>query len=145
MTFVWTRNLVAIPGATTGRYVTQAADGGTHVACRVYAANVGGVVSATTTSISVALAPASRAVVAPSITGVAAVGHVLTAHVGRWRPTPTAYRYQWLRDGHPIAKATRSVYRLGRADRRHRISVKVTALRTGAAHGFAVSKAVLVR
>ena len=145
VTFVWTRNLVAIPGAVSGRYVTQAADGGKRVACRVYARNVGGVVSATTPAITVALTAASRILVAPSIAGTAAVGHVLTARAGTWRPTPSGYHFQWLRDGRPIASASRSVYRVVSADRGHRISVLVTALRVGAAPGYSTSKAVLPR
>lgn len=58
------------------------------------------------------------------------VGRKLTAYRGAWSPSPMAYRYQWLRNGHKIKNATKSSYRLTRKDRGAKISVQVTVKRT---------------
>jgi hypothetical protein len=68
---------------------------------------------------------------APSVLGAARKGHVLRGYAGRWSLAPTTVRYQWLRNGAAIRGATRSAYRLVRADVRKRISLKVTVSRTG--------------
>lgn len=77
--------------------------------------------------------------------GAVRVGKRLRATAGRWTPAPTAVRYQWLRDGKPIKKATKAAYQVKRADRAHRLSVRVTVRRTGYAAAVAVSKKVKVK
>lgn len=67
----------------------------------------------------------------PVVRGAARRGAVLRATRGRWNLAPTTFRFQWLRNGAVIRGATRSVYRLHRADVRKRVSVRVTASRTG--------------
>lgn len=71
-------------------------------------------------------APANT--VAPSITGTAKVGSVLTGTAGTWtgRPTPVT-ALQWLRGGVDIAGATASTYTLVAADAGTTVSLKVTA------------------
>ncbi|HYF73223.1 MAG TPA: hypothetical protein VD864_10415 [Nocardioides sp.] len=81
----------------------------------------------------------------PDVTGRAVPGKVLTADPGVWSPLPSRVAYQWLRDGRPVAKATRSSYRLARADRAHRISVRVTVRSDGFRPASATSAAVRVR
>lgn len=61
------------------------------------------------------------------LTGTRTVGRSLRAQVGPWGEHYTL-RYRWLRDGRPIAGATRSSHRLVTADGRRRISVRVTAV-----------------
>lgn len=77
-----------------------------------------------------ALAPAPRQYVAeakPRLRGPAKVGKVLTVRAGAWSPTPAKITYRWLRNGKPIAKATKPRYKLSKADRGRRVSVRVTA------------------
>lgn len=62
----------------------------------------------------------------PKLTGVARVGRTLRVRRGTWLAAPT-FRYRWLRNGAPIKGATRTTYRLRRADRGRRIAARVTA------------------
>jgi|GEM_PF-799575 len=67
----------------------------------------------------------------------------LTANPGSWSERPTAYRYQWLRNGVPIAGATgRDYYSQFSDDGGSKISVRVTALREGKFPTEATSAAV---
>lgn len=67
----------------------------------------------------------------PTVTGIRRAGSTLTVVRHVWRPSPTAVRIQWRRDGAPIKGATGSRYTMRNADAGHRISVTVTASRTG--------------
>jgi hypothetical protein len=57
------------------------------------------------------------------------LGQTLTASLGVWSPTlePTEVRYQWLRNGSPIQRATGSTYLLTSSDVGRQISVRVVA------------------
>lgn len=67
----------------------------------------------------------------PTVSGTATVGKTLTAVRGTWAPTPSAFAYQWLRAGSPIAGATDATYVATAADVDRSVSVRVTASRTG--------------
>lgn len=75
----------------------------------------------------------------PKVQGKAVVGGTLTGTPGTWDKRGITFTYQWLRDGEPIADATRKTLRLTPADIGHRMSVRVTASRPGAFPGEAVS------
>jgi hypothetical protein len=77
--------------------------------------------------------------------GTARVGTRLRATTGTWQPAPTRVRYQWLRDGKAIKRATKASYKVKAADRRHRLSVRVTVSRAGYAAADAVSAKVRVK
>lgn len=62
----------------------------------------------------------------PKLSGAARVGRTLKLKRGTWVAT-TSFRYRWLRNGAPIKGATRTSYKLRRADRGKRISCRVTA------------------
>lgn len=82
-------------------------------------------------------APAPAAVPAvnlrrPTIKGTAKVGRTLKVRSkGRWDAPGHSYRYQWLRNGTKIAKATRTSYKLTRKDRSKKISLRVYARKAG--------------
>lgn len=67
----------------------------------------------------------------PTVTGSKTLGGTLKAVVGTWEPTPTKVTYQWLRNGAPISGAKSSTYKVTLADSGKKISVKVTAQKTG--------------
>ncbi|MBW4042762.1 MAG: S8 family serine peptidase [Acidobacteria bacterium] len=67
---------------------------------------------------------------AATVSGSAHVGRRLSAS-SSWRPSPTAVRYRWLRDGKPIARATGRTYLLRPADAGHRVAVQVRVTRSG--------------
>ena len=65
------------------------------------------------------------------VSGTAKVGKKLTVKTGSWHPSGVKISYRWYRDGAPIAKATHASYKLRKADAGKRITVKVTAKKTG--------------
>ena len=67
----------------------------------------------------------------PAVLGRVAVGRTVRAGLGRWSPTPSATRVVWLRNGKPIRSAARTTYRVTRADRGKRLSVRVTVRGSG--------------
>jgi hypothetical protein len=90
-------------------------------------------------------APALTTTGRPVVKGTARVGRKLRATTGTWSATPTSYRFQWLRGGKAIRKATGRAYRLTAKDRGRKVAVRVTALRPGHVRGTATSRAVRVR
>ncbi|WP_345752975.1 CAP domain-containing protein [Microbacterium rhizophilus] len=66
----------------------------------------------------------------PAISGTVAVGRTLTAKPGTWTSGAT-FRYQWLRDGKAISRATSPSYTPVAADAGRKLSVKVTGSRAG--------------
>lgn len=59
------------------------------------------------------------------------VGQTLTVTPGTWAPTPDKVAIQWYRSGKAISKATKSTYKVGKADLKKVITVKVTASGAG--------------
>ena len=55
----------------------------------------------------------------------------MKATVAGFAPSSVTLNYRWLRNGKAIPKATRSTYRLVKADKGKRLSVKVTATKPG--------------
>lgn len=76
---------------------------------------------------------------APTITGVARVGRVLTANPGTWSAPSPAFTYQWQRDGVAIDGATAATYTVVAADAGAALSVVVTASAEGFTPGAAES------
>ncbi len=72
-----------------------------------------------------------RATHSPVVRGTTRKGALLRTTSGRFTYRPTTVRYQWLRNGHAIRGAHSSAYRLKKVDVRKRISVRVTATRSG--------------
>lgn len=68
---------------------------------------------------------------APKIAGTAKVGKTLTAEAGTWKPSKVKLSYQWYRGSSKIAKATKSTYKLVKADKGKKITVKVTGKKSG--------------
>lgn len=89
----------------------------------------------------------------PMISGKPRIGSTLTSSPGEWDASAGAagevgYAYQWLRDGTQIDGATDATYRVRSADRGARLSVEVTATKTGdagSASASAHSAAVVVQ
>jgi hypothetical protein len=83
--------------------------------------------------------PVLRATRAPAITGRPAVGQQLTASTGDWKPAAKSYAFQWAANGVAIKGATGRTYLLPAAVLGKRLTVTVTASRTGATSGTATS------
>jgi hypothetical protein len=92
-----------------------------------------------TVTVAYALVPAT-----PQISGRAVFGKKLTVKAGTWKPSKVKLSYQWLRDGQPIAKATKSSYKLGAKDVGRSLSVRVTGKKSGYSAVSATSAVVTV-
>jgi hypothetical protein len=66
----------------------------------------------------------------PKITGTAKVGKTLKAKTGAWSPKPKL-TYRWYADGKAISGATKASYKLKKAQKGKRITVKITASKAG--------------
>jgi hypothetical protein len=81
---------------------------------------------------------------APKVTGTARVGAKVTAAPGSWSATPTSYTYQWKANGTAIGGATASTYTVPASMLGKRLTVTVTAVKSGWQSGSASSAAVTV-
>lgn len=68
---------------------------------------------------------------APSVTGAARVGKTLTATAGTWRPGPSEIAHRWYVNGSLVKGATSSTFRLAKAHRGKRVSVRLHLSRAG--------------
>ncbi|MFC9591234.1 hypothetical protein ACFTUC_15785 [Streptomyces sp. NPDC056944] len=136
--YQWRADGVAISGATGSTYVIGGAVAGKKLSVTVTAHRTGHVSGAyTTTGYTSAYGYAPKATKAPSVTGTVRVGRTLTLNRGTWTPAPTSYAYQWYANGRAISGATRATFTLTKAQRGTKITVRVTALRTGHTSGVA--------
>ena len=71
----------------------------------------------------------------PSIKGTPNVGSVLTADEGAWNLPPTSFTYAWLDDGTPIPGKTNRTFTPPADLQGHRLSVIVTARKSGVTDG----------
>jgi hypothetical protein len=125
--YQWLRNGKAISGATGKTYKLTNADANRQITVTVYAKSTGYNDRAVTSG-KVNVAKLSFSGGKASISGTARVGKKLTAKPGSFNPSSgVKYTYQWLRNGKNIARATGSTYTLTRADRRAKITVRITA------------------
>jgi hypothetical protein len=129
LAYQWLRDGTAISGATASTYTVVAADRGHKLSVTVTGSK-DGFETVSKTSAAVTVANVFAAAPVPTISGTPSVGSTLTATAGTWSPSATL-AYQWLRDGSPISGATTSTYVVVAADRGHKVSVKVTATKSG--------------
>ena len=101
VTYAWLRDDDAIAGETTSTHTVTKDDAGHALVCEVTAAGAG-------TPTPAPPSPTARATsVPPQLGGDLRVGGIVTCSSGGWDGT-YAFTYQWLRDGDPIALATRA-------------------------------------
>ncbi|MFE2055418.1 hypothetical protein [Streptomyces sp. NPDC059446] len=141
--YQWKADGKAVSGATASSYVLPASLLGKKISVAVTALRTGHDSGAATTTATAAVAKgaAPKAAKAPAVSGTAKVGRVLTASRGTWTPAPSAYVFQWYENGKAIKGATKASLSLKAAQKGKKISVKVTARRSGHGDGSAVSKA----
>ncbi|CUM39286.1 FIG01121077: hypothetical protein [Streptomyces venezuelae] len=139
--YQWRANGVIIAGATASSYTIPSTLQGKQLSVSVTARKAGhpAVTSASATAVVKGVAP--KATKAPTTTGTVKVGRTLTLNRGTWTPTPSSYAYQWYANGRAISGATRSSFTLTRAQLGTKITVRVTASRTGHLNGVAWTRA----
>ncbi|CAM3385962.1 CHAP domain-containing protein [Nocardioides dubius] len=77
----------------------------------------------------------------PSISGTLQVGQTLSANYGRWDNSPSTYAAQWFAGGVAIPGATKPTYVVTPDVRTKKLTLQVTATRTGYQSATAVSAA----
>ena len=117
---------------STCEYLIPASAAGKHLQVRVTATLSGGtphVYESASTMVMRYYAPLGGEL--GTISGSRDVGKVLTVTPTAYKPAATSYTYQWLRDGYEITGATAKTYTVRTADAGHKISVTMTAHRSG--------------
>jgi len=145
--YQWLLDGVVIPGATKANQVIAPSHFGKELSVRVTAARAGSLpvtVEPRSVEVSVGAAPVVTSKNAPKITGALTSGSTLTASTGLWNIDGLTFTFQWKRNGVDVAGATSRSYELTSADVATRVSVTVTATRTGYAPGAATSAATAV-
>ncbi|WP_327308906.1 hypothetical protein OG730_39970 [Streptomyces sp. NBC_01298] len=140
-TYQWQADGKTITGATSASYTLPSTLQGKQLTVVVTARKAGHPTVKATSAAVLVKGVAPKATTAPTLTGTAKVGRVLTLSRGTWTPTPTSYTYKWYADGKLITGATKSTFTLTSAQRGKRITVKVTATRTGHLTGTATTRA----
>jgi hypothetical protein len=130
LTYQWTSNGKAIPGATESTYLIGPEQVGHEVEVRVTATSGSTVITKASNNIA-DVYPAWMSARVPVITGSLAPSGVLSVNLGTWPVTPAWFGYVWLRDGKAIKGATAPTFTVRAEDRGHQISVRVTGHRTG--------------
>jgi len=147
LAYQWLRNGAPVKGAVGARYALEPADLGARISVRVTGTKVGHTSASATSAATAAVkaGPAAKSTKRPVISGVPAVGRTLKVSKGSWSRPGAKVRYQWLRGGKAIAGATKSTYRLRKADVGNKVAVRVSAVLAGYATGTVKSRAVTVR
>ncbi|WP_370247917.1 hypothetical protein [Nocardioides sp.] len=127
--YSWQRNGTAIPGATSATYRLVAADAGATLTVAVRYVRAGYDTSAAVASPTVAVS--GQILGKPAITGTAKVGKTLKTTLGRWNAPGYTFAITWLRAGKPIPQATKTSYKLTKADAGKLIAVRVVATKPG--------------
>jgi len=125
------RNGKTIKGATKSTYKLTKSDAGKKITVTVTATR-SGYTKAVKTSKAKSVAVYNTKKPKISSKPAAKVGKKLKVSKGSWKGKVTKYAYQWYRGSKKIKGATKSTYKLTRADRGKKLRVKVTAKRTGA-------------
>jgi len=125
--YQWYRNGVAVSGGTGYALYLNSGYIGAQVNVKVTVSKAGyTTLSATTPAITVGKALITL-MSAPKITGALSLGSTLTANAGTYAPAPSAYAYQWYRDGAAISGARYRTYGITAADNGRSITVRVSA------------------
>lgn len=139
--YQWYRNGVLLTGATAKTYTPSPTDKGKRFRVVVSATKdgylpAGAKASARTSKIKTGYLTKAT----PTISGNAVVGETLTVSSGTWKPSETAFTYQWYRSGKKIAGATAASYVLTDKDKAKTIKVKVTGKAVGYYTGWRYSR-----
>jgi hypothetical protein len=132
--------------ATGHSFTIPGSDAKKSLTCKATVNVSGGTASsATSAAKTIALGAALKVVKKPTLSGKGTVGSRETCNHGTWSPRATSYHYQWYVGTKAIKGATKSTYVLTRAEKGKKVSCKVTAIKTGYAHGTARTSSVTVK
>lgn len=130
--FQWSAGGRPIAGATSSTFVPTPRERGETIRVRVTARRPGFTPLSASTAPSEPVATGRlRVTGAPSITGAAVVGSVVTIQPGTVAPAGASVRYQWLRDGRVLSGATGQTRTVSSRDIGRRLSARVTYKASG--------------
>ncbi|MGO4255238.1 Ig-like domain-containing protein [Marmoricola sp. RAF53] len=139
-TYLWKKN-GASTGVTAASVAVPAAWLGASISCDLTSTKAPNAVTRSSAAVTIAAGAAPVARVKPVVLGKLKVGKLLTCGKGTWSPAATSYKYQWLRNGKPLAGRTKSTYKTVKADKGKKISCRVTTVKAGYLTGSATSAA----
>jgi len=141
-TYQWYRGTRAISGATASTYLVTVSDLNQDLSLRV-TGSLPGYQAGTTTSNTIrgVAGPALTVATPPSLSGSAKIDQTLSVVDPVWDESGVRNAYQWLRNGSPIAGATRSSYRVTASDVGAELTARVTGSKTGFADGVVTTAA----
>jgi surface antigen len=145
LAYVWLRDGVAIPGAKSSSYTLRIEDLKAKIAVKLTGSQVGFTSVSTTSAATAAVKIGRFAPPVPVVSGRPNVLGTLTVDAGKWSPSDTTVKRQWLRDGVDIVGATGASYTLVDDDLDAAISVRVTGSRVGFTSAAATSVPVTVK
>lgn len=128
--YQWTANGKTIKGATKSTYIPSADDRRKTLAVKVTGTKAGYKTTSKTSSQTKAVAAGALKTAKPSIFGKPKAGKTFKVTAGKWSKG-TKLSYQWHANGKSIKGATKASYRVKKADRRKKISIKVTGKKSG--------------
>lgn len=140
--YQWLRDGAPIPGETGGTYTPSLEDVGHEISVAVTSTLAGLPVLSTVTNvlpISDVGEQSLSATSAPTLSGTARIGKVLSVSGVTWNQGGVETTYQWLRDGAPINGATGTSYQLVPDDLDRSISAKATGTKEGFTNGVVTS------
>lgn len=128
--YQWYRDGAAIKGATGAGYTLTSADYGKRISAKVTAKQGALLAHSATTAKTgkVALGTIAGSLAAPTVDKAASPSRLLTAALAPGSVTESGVKvsWQWLRDGKPISKATKSTYTPTSSDYGRSITVQAT-------------------
>jgi cell wall-associated NlpC family hydrolase len=125
VSYQWYRGSTAVAGATAASYSPQAADITGKLRVVVTGSRPGFESAAKSSVWTDAVAAGTLAAKQPTIGGTPKVGKTLTAVPGTWSQPGVSFSYRWYRGSAKIAGATTGRYKLVKADKGKKISVRV--------------------
>lgn len=125
-TYQWLADGAAITGATGSSFRPAAAQDGKRISVAITGAKAGYTTVTKTTS----QTPRVMRWTTPKITGPIAAGFTVRVDRGTWT-ADAVFAYQWYADGRAISGATATTYKIPSTLKGKRISVKVTAKKSG--------------
>jgi hypothetical protein len=144
VTYSWLLNGSQVATGTSTHYAIPGADYAKKLGCEVKATDSAGTTTATSATAKVALGPALKDKVKPKLSGSHAVGKTEKVSTGSWSPKATKYSYQWYANGKKIHGATKSSFKVAKADKGKKLTCKVTAHATGYAAGSVTTSSVRI-
>ena len=129
--YQWKANGTAISRATASSFTVPASLVGKAITVTVTGSRTGYAPVSKTSKATKSVLPGTLTGVTPKIKGTAKVGKTLTATPGSWKPAGTKLSYQWYRNSSTIKGATALKYKLAKADKGKKISIKVTGRSSG--------------